>query len=348
MLRTIKPKNARSKRALDARLPKEVEDPRTTVFVRGVHTGDVLNGVMRDLMALKRPHAIAFSKKNDIHPFDAASTSTASLEFWAQKNDASLFVIGQTTKKRPHGLTFVRMFDNRVLDMLEVGIESWVSMADIKTPKSTPGNKPLMHFASDLFDTNPRFAQLKSMLISLFNGEVIDSICLAGLEHVISVSLGPSVPTSSSATAGAEDFSALPTVHIRTYTARLLASGTRVPRVELTPMGPSLDMKLRRHTPPDPELLKHAMQKPKLKKTDIEKGVGQKRKNKEVDEMGDLRGRIHVGKQDLNKLQTRKMKGLKGGDVETEEREGETEGQEEQEEEQDTDRRKKKRRRDSD
>jgi len=78
--------------------------------------------------------------------------------------------------------------------------------------------------------------------------------------------------------------------------------------------------------------------------------VGQKRKNKEVDDMGDLRGRIHVGKQDLNKLQTRKMKGLKGGDVETEEREeeteGETEGQEEQEEEQN--RRKKKRRRDSD
>lgn len=27
--------------------------------------------------------------------------------------------------------------------------------------------------------------------------------------------------------------------------------------------------------------------------------------------MGDLRGRVHVGKQDLAKLQTRKMKGLK-------------------------------------
>jgi ribosome production factor 2 len=132
MLRNIKPKNARSKRALDARLPKDIEDPRTTVFVRGTHTGQVLNDVMRDLMALKRPHAISFSKKNDIHPFDTASTSTASLEFWANKNDASMFVIGQTTKKRPNGLTLVRMFDNRVLDMLEVGVESFVSMADIK------------------------------------------------------------------------------------------------------------------------------------------------------------------------------------------------------------------------
>jgi len=30
-----------------------------------------------------------------------------------------------------------------------------------------------------------------------------------------------------------------------------------------------------------------------------------------VDEMGDVRARIHVAKQNLDKLQTRKMKGLK-------------------------------------
>jgi len=83
-------------------------------------------------MALKRPYTIAFNKKNLIRPFDADSTSGASLEFWASKNDASLFVVGQTTKKRPHGLTFVQMFDGKVLDMTEVGVESWVGMAEFK------------------------------------------------------------------------------------------------------------------------------------------------------------------------------------------------------------------------
>ena len=83
-------------------------------------------------MALKRPHAITFNKKNPIYPFDATSTSISSLEFWANKNDASMFVVGQTTKKRPHGLTFVRMYDGRVLDMTEVGVDSWVGMADFK------------------------------------------------------------------------------------------------------------------------------------------------------------------------------------------------------------------------
>jgi ribosome production factor 2 len=34
-------------------------------------------------------------------------------------------------------------------------------------------------------------------------------------------------------------------------------------------------------------------------------------KNVEIDTMGDQLGRIHVGIQDLRKLQTRKMRGLK-------------------------------------
>lgn len=170
-----------------------------------------------------------------------------------------------------------------------------------------------MHFASELFDTHPRFIQLKSMLMDFFNGEVIDSICLAGLEHVISVSLGPTPASLNAASAAPSSTTNLPPVHVRVYGVRLLASGTRVPRVELAEMGPSMDLVLRRHTEADAQLLKQALTRPKLKKQDVEKGLGRKRKNMEVDEMGDLRGRIHVVKQDLSKLQTRKMKGLKAG-----------------------------------
>jgi ribosome production factor 2 len=78
-------------------------------------------------MALKRPHAVSFSKKNAIHPFMDAS----SLEFWSQKNDASFFVVGQSNKKRPDGLVLARTFDGRVLDMCEVGVEGYVPISDI-------------------------------------------------------------------------------------------------------------------------------------------------------------------------------------------------------------------------
>jgi len=310
MLRTIKPKNARSKRALEAREPKEVEGAKTAIFVRGTHTGETLNAVMKELMALKRPNAISFAKKNDIRPFEDSS----SLDFWSLKNDASLFIIGQDTKKRPDGLTFARMFDGRVLDMCEVGVTSFVSMNDIKTQKSTPGHRPLMHFASELFDTHPRFIQLKSILLDFFNGESSDAIVLSGLEHVISVTLGPTPPSLTTTTPdddSKEATASLPPVHIRTFTVQLLKSGTRIPRAQLVPMGPNLDLVMRRHTPADPEMMKAALKQPKLAKSDVEKGLGKKRKNIETDDMGDVRGQIHLGKQDLGSLQVRKMRGLK-------------------------------------
>ena len=181
--------------------------------------------------------------------------------------------------------------------------------------------------------------QLKSMLLDFFNGEIIDSICLPGIEHVISVSLGPTPASLNTATAAQNQQDSkpeeLPKVHIRTYMVKTLPSGVKTPRVELAPMGPSLDLSLRRHQEADAEMLKQAMKRPKLKKQEIEKGLGKKKKNMAVDEMGNLRGRIHLGKQDLSKLQTRKMKGLKAhaDESEEDEDEGEDEGEDEEEEE---------------
>ncbi|KAG8831074.1 rRNA-binding ribosome biosynthesis protein rpf2, partial [Serendipita sp. 399] len=225
------PKNARSKRALEARAPKEVESERTAIFVKGSHTGEVIKEVIKDLMLLKRPHAISFSKKNIIHPFEPDGIS--SLEFWSTKNDATFFVVGTSTKKRPNTLTFVRTFDGKVLDMCEVGVTKFIPMEDFKTKKSTPGYKPLMHFASPLFDTHPRLMQLRSLLLCLFNGEAIDKIALAGIEHVISVQLGP-LPTTNASTPAAplpgsvdDDLALFPPIFIRTYTLSLKSSSTR-------------------------------------------------------------------------------------------------------------------------
>ena len=54
------------------------------------------------------------------------------------------------------------------------------------------------------------------------------------------------------------------------------------------------------------------------------------RKNVETDAVGDKIGRIHLGRQDLNELQTRKMKGLKRGRSTDAEGDGAEEEQEEQ------------------
>lgn len=53
-------------------------------------------------------------KKNAINPF----SDPASLEFFSERNDCSLFVFGSSSKKRPHTLTLGRTFGHKILDML--------------------------------------------------------------------------------------------------------------------------------------------------------------------------------------------------------------------------------------
>jgi ribosome production factor 2 len=167
-----------------------------------------------------------------------------------------------------------------------------------------------MIFQSPLFSTHPTYQLIKSMLLDFFNGHALEEIPLMGLEGVICVTAGPQ-PSNTNDEPEAKEV--LPLVHLRVYTLKLLATPTRLPKVQLIEMGPSIDFSVRRTQFAAPDVLALALRRPKLEKKAVEKGLGKKRKNIETDEMGDLVGRIHLGKQDLSGLQSRKMKGLKEG-----------------------------------
>ena len=162
-----------------------------------------------------------------------------------------------------------------------------------------------MVFHSDIFDTHPTYQLLKSLLLDMYNGHPLTELPLTAIEHVISITAAPIPPTAGDAP------EVLPAVHFRVYTTKLGASGTKVPKIELTEMGPSIDFVPRRVQQADDEMLRAALKRPKVDKKTVESGLGKKRKNVETDAMGDKVGRIHLGKQDLGKLQSRKMKGLK-------------------------------------
>ena len=72
MIRTIKPKNARSKRALAKKEAKLVENTKSALFVPGSTGNKILHDAMCDLMAFKKPFAKKFSK-NEIRPFEDSS-----------------------------------------------------------------------------------------------------------------------------------------------------------------------------------------------------------------------------------------------------------------------------------
>ena len=54
--RFVKPKNQRSKRALEAREPKAIENAKSAIFIRGPKSSEMVMKAMRDLHALKKPN----------------------------------------------------------------------------------------------------------------------------------------------------------------------------------------------------------------------------------------------------------------------------------------------------
>lgn len=168
-----------------------------------------------------------------------------------------------------------------------------------------------MVFCGTLFDMHPRYQQFKSLMMDFFRGQDIENLELDGLQHVISLSVGEQAHDPSSTK---ED---LPLILFRVYLIRSKkVAGSKYPRIELEEMGPRMDLKLGRWQEASEEVLRMALKKPKETTVNGNMTLSlimqvKTKKNIEIDVIGDKLGRVHVATQDLRKLQTRKVKGLK-------------------------------------
>lgn len=253
-----------------------------------------MQDALGDLHQLRIPLAKKFTKKNAIHPFE----DVASLEFFSEKNDASLLIFGSSSKKRPHALTLIRTFGYKVLDMLELYLDpdSLRLLARFKNKKCAVGLKPMLLFAGTPFESPVpnEYTMVKSFFTDFFKGEPADKVDVEGLQYLVSISVRDTVD-------GEEE---KPKVHLRVYLIRTKRSGQKLPRVEVEEMGPRMDFRVGRIKEPEEAMLKEALKRAR--------GSAERpKKNITTDIVGDKIGRIHLGKQDLKELQTRKMKGLK-------------------------------------
>lgn len=205
----------------------------------------------------------------------------------------------------------LRMYDGKTLDMVEMLLLNSVEELSVEDGKLQIGveMKPMIVFAGSQWEDESAgeqatlFRQLKSTFLDLFQGEEISGIDVAGLQYVLFIAVG-----ETGNGADMSDPANKPVVHLRWYRVRTLRSNTpKVPRVELDQIGPSFDFRVGRFKFADEGVIKEAM------KHGRRPNEARTKKNIETDLMGDKLGRIHLGRQDLNELQTRKMKGLKRG-----------------------------------
>uniref|UniRef100_A0A182QSC7 Ribosome production factor 2 homolog n=1 Tax=Anopheles farauti TaxID=69004 RepID=A0A182QSC7_9DIPT len=282
-LRIKKPSTRKGKKALEEREPKTIENLKKTLIMEGRKCSSDIRQALKDLNLLKKPNSRMMRRNNDVTPFEDATP----LEHLAKTNDCHLFLFGSSSKKRPNNLIMGRIYDDQVLDMIEFGIDQYTALEKFKTEKISQFTKPVIVFNGYKWKLTEELRRIKSLLLDMFRIDKIDSIRLQGIEHVLSFTLTDDL-----------------TILVRSYRIQLKKSGQRTPRIELVEMGPSLDLSIRRTKIASDNLFKVAMKQPAILKA-------AKRKNVSRDELGNVHGRVHVGKQDINALQTRKMKGLR-------------------------------------
>ncbi|KAL2831831.1 valyl-tRNA synthetase mitochondrial precursor [Aspergillus cavernicola] len=293
-----KPKNPRTARILKAKEPQLVEGAKKTLLLHGSKCPAPLHTVLKTFHSLTTPHSILFHKKNEnLHPFE----SVESVEFLADKNDCGMVVFGSSNKKRPNCVTLARIFNTKVLDMVELLLlpnaegDEVLDMSKLSMHIGV-GMRPLMLFAGSPWEdtTSTTHATLKSMFVDLFKGQVSDKIDVEGLQYAIMISAEE--PTAGLA----------PVVRLRWYKIVTKRSGHKLPRVELEEIGPKFDFKVGRTQEAPRDVMKEAMKLGKRPNEEIKN-----KKNIGIDLIGDKVGRVHLNKQDLGDMQLRKMKGLK-------------------------------------
>jgi ribosome production factor 2 len=260
------------------------------MFIKGHKTSQVVMDVMNDLHAMKKPHAVKFNKKESnstsLGPFD----DEAPFEFFATKNDASLFAFATHSKKRAHNIVFARLFDYHVLDMIELGVIQYKSI-EVFGSKHLPqlGSKPCFLLSGSKFKDDPVYEMIGNILVDFFRGQIVQEINLKGLDHVITLSVNPNG-----------------NIHLRHFATLLKKSGSRVPKVELEEIGPFVEFQVRRNRFGDAELRKNSLKVPPELKP-------HKEKLRSTNIFGDTMGAVHVQKQDYADLErvTKPVKALK-------------------------------------
>ncbi|KAL1967148.1 hypothetical protein VTN77DRAFT_3439 [Rasamsonia byssochlamydoides] len=299
MLREVKPKNARAARILKKREPQLIEPPKRTLLLHGTKCPVPLNTVLKTFHSLTNPHSVLFNRKNDnIHPFE----STESLEFLATKNECGIVAFGSSNKKRPNCLTLARIYNAKVMEMVELLLLPQPDGEPVTPTNALKmhigiGLRPMILFAGSIWDdaTSGTYQMIKSIFLDMFKGEEADKLDVEGLQYMMMVA------AEEPAGEGLN-----PVIHLRWYKIRTRRSGHKLPRVELDEIGPKFDFRVGRVRLADPDVMKEAMKQGKRPNEEAKT-----KKNIGMDAIGDKIGRVHLGKQDLSKLQTRKMKGLK-------------------------------------
>lgn len=314
--RTAKTKT--TQRAIKKYEPKVVENAKRVLFLKGASANEVVVNAMNDLAAITKPYCKKLKKRNAFLPFEGREH----LEFLGFKNDCSLFCFAAHNKKRPNNLTLGRHFDFHVLDMVELGIVAadrldMTRIHDIDA--ANLGGKPFFVFEGSEFSTEPAFVRLKNLLVDFFRGGQDPVVSLDGCDRVLFFSLRSRDGSEACVAPSTDCYGSKPPAErgntvlcMRHYAVQKPSTAAEVTasikNINLYDIGPNFDLELRRISFATPQEFKLACRLPRATLATLRATAA----NLSTDPMHNLKGQLHVGKQDVAGLNLRRFKAHRG------------------------------------
>ncbi|EGR29115.1 hypothetical protein IMG5_162990 [Ichthyophthirius multifiliis] len=280
------PKTAKGRRLQKKKNPQLEEGIRKTLFIKGQKTSEQVSNFMKDLYSLKKINSLNFSRRHEIRPFEEIQQ----IENYCQKQDCAFFLFGSHNKKRPNNIVLGRIYDNHVLDMVELGINNLQSQNEKLGLVDIPAQcRPVLVFQGPLFDSEPSFVRIKNLLNDFFveNIEVKEIDIIKGLKYTLVF------------TADQQN------IYMKTYLIESNQQNDKGGNLSLTEIGPSASLNIRRSQFAPEETFKKACKQPKIKTKKQDKNVFK-------DSVGDKKVKVWLDRQNLDVLALKKRKKLKG------------------------------------
>lgn len=253
--------------------------------MRGHRTNQSCNNLLKDLHVVRGSEtSLYLHKRNQVRLIEPIAKPEDFL-YLGEKQNASIFAMSSSTKKRPFRLYLGRLYNHRLLDLLEFDVTSYSPLKGTTTTLPAIGSKPLVIFQGTAWDTESNLIQSKSILADMFGGIKAEKIALEGFDHVF-------ICTSF-------DQDGCTNIKVDHFHIKLTkVPDSTLPGVQLTDIGPSFALRVGQSVLPAKDLWKAATKIPN-------ETWERKKKNYSTNDLLETKKKVVVDKPDFTKLNTR-------------------------------------------
>ena len=289
-------RNKSAKKAQKRNLPQLNESPKRTAYIYGKKAsslGKRVQNFFHKIQSNRMLNRFCVTKKSS-----CTFEKMCSLESTSLRNGCSLLCLANHSKKRPHNLLLGRYFDSKILDLIELGILTFHEGENSLASRSQ-GHKPFILFCGASFE-HPVLDRVRNLLLDFFGGQCVKKLNLAGLDSSLVVHVGASAKNANFNLPEPQD--ELFTFPSKSVILTLLHSPFSHSYQKISSssnMETWLQVEVHRMRLTNYPTFSKACLQPRKTKS-LPKGVS-------IDKLGDMRGQIHVGQQDVDTIPTRRF-----------------------------------------